>query len=378
MNPTLPRLSTTAALLWLASLTPIHAQHPRIEVGQTVSGSLDGSDPLPSERGRFEVFQFEGSAGERLTATMRSDAFDAFLRLGRTLGGVTDELDRDDDGGGGTDARLRVILPTDGTYLLIAQALDPSGAGPFTLALEGTPEPTTAVPVPVEIGAEVFGELAETDAFDDDQDTFYDVWTSEAPAGTRLVASMESDAFDAFLIFGRLDADGRFEEIEYDDDGGQGTNSRLHVRVPNTGAYELRAASIGPETGPYMLSLFEGPEPAATASRQPIRANAPESGALEETDALLDDGRFHDYWLYEGRAGERVAIRLGSEDFDAFLAFGRLTGEVFDLSVDNDDGPYGTDSEIDVTLPADGTWAIRATSLSPGEIGRYELEVTSP
>ena len=148
-------LRLTSAALLLGSVAPAHAQHTAIQVGQSVNGTLDGLDPLPSTRGRFEVFQFEGRAGERITATVRSDSFDAYLRLARVIGGITDEIESDDDGGGGTDARIRSVLSQDGVYLLIVQSLTQEGAGPFTLYLDPTPEPTTAEAIPLGVGQTV-------------------------------------------------------------------------------------------------------------------------------------------------------------------------------------------------------------------------------
>ena len=70
-------LRLASAALLLGSVAPAHAQHPAVRVGQSVNGTLDGLDPLPATLGRFEVFQFEGRAGERITATARSDSLNS-------------------------------------------------------------------------------------------------------------------------------------------------------------------------------------------------------------------------------------------------------------------------------------------------------------
>jgi hypothetical protein len=363
-----------SALIFLAAV-PAHAQRTTLAVGQTVSAELDGLDPALATGVRFQVFEFQGRAGERVTATLRSTDFDAVLRLARTVAGITDELEMDDDGGGDTDARVRASLPETATYLLIAQAYAADEEGAFTLNLEATPEPTTAAPQPVSVGQSLEAELAETDALDEDEGVFYDVWTVEARAGQRLVAVMEAESFDAYLRFGRLDADGAFEELEVDDDGGGGTDARLRTRVPNTGVYELRATSLEEGTGPYRLSLAEGVAPAETASRQPIRAGETASGELSDMDAVRDDDQYYDYWVYESRGDERITVRLTSEAFDAFLEFGRWDGETFLATDSNDDGPDGTNSELEVSLSSSGTYAIRASSYEPGRTGAYRVQV---
>jgi hypothetical protein len=365
----------TAALLCLAA-APVGAQRTTLTVGQTVSAELDGLDPAFGSGVRFEVFEFQGRAGERVTATLRSADFDAVLRLARTVAGITDELETDDDGGGDTDARLRASLPETGTYLLIAQAFAADEEGAFTLSLEATPEPTTATARPLAVGQTVEAVLAETDALDEDEGVFYDVWTVEARAGQRLVAVMEAEAFDAYLRFGRLDADGAFEELEVDDDGGGGTDARLRTRAPNTGVYELRATSLEESTGEYRLSLAEGVAPAETASREPIRVGETATGELSDADAVRDDEQYYDYWVYESRGDERLTVRLTSEAFDAFLEFGRLDGESFLAIESNDDGPDGTDSELEVSLSSSGTYVIRASSYEAGRTGPYRVQVT--
>jgi hypothetical protein len=373
---TLSVWARAAAVFFCLTAAPAGAQRTTLTVGQTVSAELDGLDPAFGSGVRFEVFEFQGRAGERVTATLRSADFDAVLRLARTVAGITDELEMDDDGGGDTDARLRASLPETGTYLLIAQAYADDEEGAFTLSLEATPEPTTATPQPLAVGQTVEAVLAETDALEEDEGVFYDVWTVEARAGERLVAVMEAESFDAYLRFGRLDADGAFEELGVDDDGGGGTDARLRARIPNTGVYELRATSLEESTGPYRVSLAEGVAPAETASREPIRAGETASGELSDADAVRDDEQYYDYWVYESRGDERLTVRLTSEAFDAFLEFGRLDGETF-LEIDsNDDGPDGTDSELEVSLSSSGTYAIRASSYEAGRTGTYRIQVT--
>jgi hypothetical protein len=131
------------------------------------------------------------------------------------------------------------------------------------------------------------------------------------------------------------------------------------------------------ENGPYRLTLSEGVAPAETASREPIRAGEIASGSLIDADAVRDGGEYYDYWLCEGRAGERITINLSSSAFDTYLTFGRLDGESFQEIESNDDAPRDTtDSELGVTLPSAGTYAIRASSYVEGMTGDYVVEVT--
>jgi hypothetical protein len=379
MRSIVPPTVTALGLALMAWSSPLQGQFPSIEPGSTVSGVLSGSDPVPSTRGAFKVYQFRARGGDRLTATLRSTDFDSYLRVGRDVGGITDELEADDDGGGDTDARVRFTAPADGVYLLIAQALEPEGRGDFTLVLEPTPAPTTATPRPIRLGQTVAEELAETDAVQEEDDTYFDTWTVDARQGQRLVVVMESSAFDAFLSIGQTEAGGEFESIASNDDGdqtGDSTNARMRVRIPESGTYEIRANSVGTSTGAYRLTLFEGPAPAEVAARQPITAGEEMAGRLDDADAVLEDDSYYEYWIYSARAGDRLTIRMASDDFDTVLAFGRLQGETFEEIESNDDGPDGTNSELEVAVTRDGEYAIRAGVFGAAVVGGYSLSVT--
>jgi pre-peptidase len=366
-------LAATLAPLLAA---PARAQTPQpIRVGQTVNGSLAEGDPALSERGRFKVYRFTASKGQRLVATMRSEAFDAFLTVARSVGGITDAFKTDDDRGGGTDARVRFVVPEDGEYLLVAQSLAEEGVGAYTLALETAPEPTTAQSRELRLGQTVTGALAETDAILEEDDTFYDTWVISARAGQRLLIEMKSDSFDTFLSFGKMEND-EFNATGTDDDGGDDTNSRLRVTVPENGEFLIRANSMGTATGPYTLTVTERPPPPPAPAPRPITVGQEVSGELSDDDAVMEDESYYDYYAFEGRAGDRLRITMRSDDFDTFLAFGRMEGGSFsEISTNDDGGEDGTNSQLEVTLPAAGRYVIRANSLSGGNTGAYTLKL---
>ncbi|HEX8690820.1 MAG TPA: PPC domain-containing protein [Longimicrobium sp.] len=365
-----------AATLAPLLASPARAQTPQpIRVGQTVSGSLAESDPALSERGRFKVYRFDARKGQRLVATMRSEAFDAFLTVARSVGGITDAFKTDDDRGGGTDARVRFVVPEDGQYLLVAQSLAEEGVGAYTLALETAPEPTTAQAREVRLGQTVTGALAETDAILEDDDTFYDTWVISARAGQRLLIEMKSDSFDTFLSFGRMEGD-EFNATGTDDDGGDDTNSRLRVTVPENGEFQIRANSMGTATGPYTLTVTERPPPPPAPAPRPITVGQEVNGELTDEDAAMEDDSYYDLYAFEGRAGERLRITMRSDEFDTFVAFGRMEGGSFsEISSNDDGGDDGTNSQLEVTLPAAGRYVVRANSLSGGNTGKYTLKL---
>ena len=87
---------------------------------------------------------------------------------------------------------------------------------------------------------------------------------------------------------------------------------------------------------------------------------------------MAPDDSFYDEWTFTGRAGDRVVITLRSGDFDAYMSFGRQ-GDEWDALESDDDSGGGTDARLEVTLPANGIYVIRANTLSSGETGAYTL-----
>lgn len=372
------RRGAAAALLLAGAAAPAVAQanHPAIRPGQTVNGTLAESDPTPSERGRFKVYRFEAAAGRPYIITMRSKDFDAYLRVARNMNGITDVLKEDDDHGGDTDARVRFTPKDAGTYLLVAQSLDPEKTGAFTLTLADAPRVSTGAPRPIRIGETVNGSLAETDAVLEDDDTFYDSYIITGRPGQRLSIEMKSDSFDTFLNLGRMTG-GEFVSKSTDDDGaGEGTNSRMRVTLDEAGEYVLRANSVGSDTGPYTLTVTERPA-SRPATPQALRPETDAEGSLEDGDAEADDGALYDLWSFRGRKDEALTITMNSDSFDTVVAVGRMVNGRFEEISNNDDGPDGTNSRLEVTLPEDGDYVVRASSLGAGGVGAYKLRMSS-
>jgi hypothetical protein len=348
---------------------------PLVRAGQTVQGTLGAEDPSFVEHGRFRVYRFEATAGETYTLALRSTAFDPYLFIAWSVGGLTEVLASNDDAGEGTDARLRWRAPASGVYLVVAQSLVSDGMGAYALSVERAPQPTTAAVQPIQAGQTASGTLAETDAVDESDGSFYDSYLLRGRRGQRLRVEMRSGAFDAFLAFGR--AEGAWEASATDDDGlGEGTDSRLLLTLPEDGDYLIRANSVSQgAVGPYTLRVTEraaAGEPVAQA----LQHGQPISGSLDEGDAETADGALYDLYRYAGRAGERLVLHLESDRFDTYLAIGRGGGSGFQEVASNDDaGESDTNSVLEVTLPGDGEYLVRAQALAPGGQGQYRLRL---
>lgn len=106
-----------------------------ISCGQTVSSQINtnacATDPPPIY---FDVFFFQGIAGQTITATMSSNQFDPFLILFEPNG---DPVADDDDSGPGNSARLVFTLDqTSPDWALAATPLEPHVTGSYTLSLQ--------------------------------------------------------------------------------------------------------------------------------------------------------------------------------------------------------------------------------------------------
>lgn len=382
-----------------------HAQRP-IVPGEFTHGRLTRSDPRTPNDRPYDEYVFAARRGERVVVEMESDDFDAYLYLGtRTRAGFR-ELARDDDGGDGTDSRLRITIPDDGRYVIRASALH-DRTGEYTLTLTGgravsddgwdDPEPVRPRPRPgrgegggwIEAGQVVEGWLSDSDPTLDNGTPFH-LYTYQGRRGERLTVTLRSNEFDPYLVIGT--AGGRHgidEALARDDDGGGGRDSRIVLTLPSDGDYVIRVNPLVASTGSYVLeveSSLQGgysprPRPRPRVERRDggwIQAGEVVEGWLSDDDPELDNGTNYHLYTYQGRRGERLTIRLSSDDFDAYLVIGTPGGRhgIEDALARDDDGGGGTDSEIDVTLPHDGEWVIRVNPLADAE-GRYVLEVES-
>ncbi len=386
-----PRSAAALCLaLACAAVVPAHAQFPTVRVGQAVQGRLARADPAFYESGRFKVYQFRGQPGVRYVATLSSPDFDAYLSVARTVGGVTDYMMTDDDGGPDTDARLRFQVPSAGTYLLVARSLGQDGTGAFTLALD-TVRARQARVRDARVGETVRGELTDDDAdyadlmdgtIEDDVAGYYDLYRVRARAGQRLRIAMSMGEYFTSVMVGTLE-DGGFRPVESpaaadtvamaSSDGGTAV-----FRVPEDGDYYVRAGAFGGITGEYTLRIEDRanvPAPRTT----PIRRGQSITGSLASGDPELDDGRLHDPYAYTGRAGERIRIAVASDDFDTVVILGRMVDGAFvelDTNDDAEDGD-GTDSVLELELPDDGRYVIQVTSFARDSGGDYRLTVGS-
>jgi hypothetical protein len=239
----------------------------------------------------------------------------------------------------------------------------------------------------IRAGQTLRGSITSSDPRLDD-DSHYDLYTFRSAAGERFRVTLRSEDFDAYLAVGRIEGDECTEYCESDDDGAGGTDAQVTLRFPEAGTYTIRANTLsGDQTGDYTVqleSLGVGPladEEEDDGVEAPITPTGSITlgqtvrGSLSTGDPTAGDGSHFDTYTFRGRPGQRIAITLRSEDFDAYLGWGRLVSGEWESLASDDDSGGDTDARLVVQLGDDGSYAVRANSLEGGETGDYTLEV---
>ncbi|HET6232752.1 MAG TPA: PPC domain-containing protein [Longimicrobiaceae bacterium] len=392
MNSTHLRTAALAACLAAAATAPAARAQGRIAVGQRLQGSLTASSPKLTDGSYYQNYTLRAQPGQTVTVTLRSTAFDAYLAVGQMQNGQWSELDSDDDGAGGTDAQVQVAVPAGGELTIRANSLEGGATGAYTVQVaaggaasySGKPRPApqgahTAMPTPqpIRIGGSASGSLDEGDAVLESDNTRYDLYSFRGRAGQRVQVTMRSGAFDSYMAFGRI-MNGSLSVSDSDDDGAGGNDSRVIATLPADGEYVIRANSLTAEgRGGYTVTVEELPPAPPAPDPRSIRGGETVEGTLDANDPQADDHSSYDAYVYHGRAGERLTVTMTAGGFDAYLAFGTWRNGAFSQTDSDDDGAGGTNSKLEVTLPADGDYVIRANSLSAGATGPYTLRVES-
>jgi len=248
-----------------------------IGYGQSQTGVIDTGD-LMQENHHYDAFTFAGRAGDRITATARSDDFDTFLDLNgpATDGSYGPQLAFDDDGGGNGDSRLTHTLPADGNYVLRVLPIIPTQSGAYVIALDSTsslqsPESSTmsfldavhaqmgVAGMPAAAAGNQFleGELGPGDALFEGF-ALYDIIPFEGRAGEQVTIRKRSSAFDPMMrLLGPGTGANHGAQIAFnDDEAATGLNdARIDITLPADGTYFVHATVYGNGNGPYTFEL---------------------------------------------------------------------------------------------------------------------------
>lgn len=295
--------------------------------GDEVLDWVDGSRQLPLRVDRRAMY----------TIDLRSDQFDALLKV--TGAGVDAQ---DDDGGEGTDSRLRALLEP-GDYTLTVGGWGGSGQGLYRLAVA-----SQAVPANLSQGGPVRTDGSQLQGLYQGQPLRYRFSLS----GRRLVTvDMRSGDFDSLLTL-------RGQGVEhYDDDGGEGFDARL-VLVLEPGEYSLEAGAAVTGSGLFTLSVDAADVPEGIGGG-PLAVG-------EARDALLLPDAVDRHTVEVAVEGDYV-FDMVSDEFDSYLELFDADGDVLGS---DDDGGGALNARIRATL-APGTYRLEASAI--GGAGRYRI-----
>jgi hypothetical protein len=227
-----------------------------ITMNSQVAGQITSRDARLQDSSFYQVWQFEGLAGQIVQIDVRSTDFDAYAILQDQSGA---RIAYDDDSGGGSNARIIFTLPYTGPYRLLANSYRRGQVGRYTVRLTSLGMTTAAAataPLPgtkgqIMRGQTITSQLSLSDPKLSDGST-YQAWTFVGTAGERIEVDVASTDFDAYAII----QDSNGTRLASDDDSGGGTNARIVFTLPYSGAYRLvaNAYRVG-ATGTYTLAV---------------------------------------------------------------------------------------------------------------------------
>jgi hypothetical protein len=347
----------------------------------TVGGELTDATPLNEEGSPVEDWALQTEANVRYRVSLWSNDFDTYLIAGRMEAGRFVELDTNDDARAGdlgpTDSRL-FVTGTGSPMLFRVRAYSSDERGRYSLEATRVPDARlTPVVTDLAPGESHSAELTQSDAILPSGHAYRE-YRIRATAGERLEVVLHSDEFDAWLGAG-LGSGPSMTELFSDDDGaGNGTDARLVFSAPTTGEYTIRVRAYGSGgTGRYTIRAARLPQPRREPVVETITFGQTRTGELTDVDALLPTGHSYREYRFRATAGQRVDIRLSSDDFDTWVAVGLSSGpDMAELFSNDDGGNSGTDSRLAFAAPIAGEYTIRVRAYSASSKGRYSISLS--
>jgi hypothetical protein len=107
----------------------------RTRVGEQVAGELTESDTQLEDGSHYQDWLFTAGKDETIEIQLSSNDFDPYLIAGQWMDEKFFEFARDDDGAGGKNARLVIITPVAGDYLIRVNTFGLLQLGKYQLQL---------------------------------------------------------------------------------------------------------------------------------------------------------------------------------------------------------------------------------------------------
>ncbi|MEM1425820.1 MAG: trypsin-like peptidase domain-containing protein, partial [Cyanobacteria bacterium P01_H01_bin.130] len=220
--------------------------------GSPVQGALQRGDrQLAFDDSYYDIYTFNGRAGQQISAELTSREFGPYLILLDSNGRDLVQSGADE---GSTTSRFVETLPSSGPYQIYVNSRFPGQTGAYSLRarLGGalsrrSPQP----PSPEEEDPSVLfrhaGQLDRNSRTLDRDGSAFDDYYFRGEAGQRVVINLDSPDFDSYLVL--VDPEGNV--LDSNDDRTEGnTNSTVRATLPRDGAYRViinayRAGQLG-------------------------------------------------------------------------------------------------------------------------------------
>lgn len=368
-------VTTIGAALLILGVTPARAlAQPlgrTIVAGSTITDTLRATDAHFLKGAPYRIYRLEADTGRLYVISLRSSAFDAYLRVEAAVGRITEQLDSDDDGGGGNDALVIFRPPRPGEYLLVASVTGTRTlAGPFTLNVQERIDRTVA-PRAIAIGDSLSAELGPASAVSTLGGYIYDLYTLHAKAGEVVRIRLKPDSL--IWTAGTLTRTGDFTSLT---DGSRSDEDGGYFRAATEGDYAIRVRGrAGVFSARYQLVVSE-----RTAQNAAVETRHLEDG--REASARLQRGAVGDkavqVWTYKPRLRDRLTITMQSPSFDTYVYVGYTRdGKFVELAHNDDEARGSTNSRVVIRALSTDELTIRAsTALATGE-GAYTLKLVA-
>ena len=327
------------------------------------SGTLAPGDTTIASGEYVDGNSFEWSAGEYVVVDLRSTAFDPWLEI-HSPGG--ESWVNDDHEGDSTRSQIAVQLTETGTYTVNVTTYKPGEGGAYDVAIRRSIAQAPATGSRVEQGT-----LAEGDT-QLPSGEYADGYEIEGRPGQTVRIDLASTEFDTFVALMPPVGD----NLENDDaPDGQG-HSVIETTLTELGTYLVVVTSYkAGETGAYTLTIDTTEGEAAPQNRDVVSVDSgqEEDGTLEAGDTMLEGGEYVDMYVFDGTAGQTLAVNLTTTEFDPFL--GLLLPSGGD-PIENDDCNNNREQScIEFVLQETGRYRVAVTSYGAGETGTYHMSL---
>ena len=325
----------------------------------TVGGSASGEIEKPGDRDWFAItleagityridLKHSGPNGEALQ--------DPYLRGIYDSNGNLLANTQNNDGGPGDDSRVYFTAAADGTHYIAAGG-NGSHTGTYEVSVTTFPDdhPSgTSTSGTVTVGGSADGKVERPW----DQDWF----AVDLEGGWTYRIDLEGLSLSDTYLHGIFDSNGA-RVAAGDDDGGNGSDSRIFFTPSADGTYYIAARAYLGHTGTYRLSATKLSDDykASTATTGEVTVGGPAAGGNISREGDRD------WFAVDLEGGRTYRIdQQGRDSWDGTLRDPHLGG-VYDsegrrVAQGNEDGGSGLNSRIWLTPEDDGTYYIAAGS----------------